>query len=166
MKHRVRHNQLGRNANQIKALRRGLVSSVFEKGRIQTTLAKAKAVIPEIDKIMTIAKNGGVHARRQVSKSLGSAASIKQIFEVVLPKTGTRTSGFARIIKTGPRFSDATEMAILELVDQQVDVAKPIIKEEPKEPKTKEKQVEKVKPVKIVKTKPQTTLRPKKVGNK
>lgn len=166
MKHRVRHNQLGRNTNQNKALKRGLVSAVFEKGRIETTLAKAKFIVGEVDRVMTFAKRGDLNARREVIKILGSDQLLNQIFSVVAPKTGTRTSGFTRIIKTGPRFSDATDMAILELVDYQVEVVKPVAKEEPKEIKSKEKQVEKVKPVKVTKAKPQTTLRPKKVGNK
>lgn len=166
MKHRVRHNQLGRNTNQNKALKRGLVSAIFEKGRIETTLAKAKFIVGEVDRVMTFAKRGDLNARREVIKILGSDQLLNQIFSVVAPKTGTRTSGFTRIIKTGPRFSDATNMAILELVDYQVEVVKPVAKEEPKETKSKEKQVEKVKPVKVTKAKPQTTLRPKKVGNK
>lgn len=166
MKHRVRHNQLGRNTNQNKALKRGLVSAIFEKGRIETTLAKAKFIVGEVDRVMTFAKKGDLNARREVIKILGSDHLLNQIFSVVAPKTGTRTSGFTRIIKTGPRFSDATDMAILELVDYQVEVVKPVAKEESKETKSNEKLVEKVKPVKVTKAKPQTTLRPKKVGNK
>lgn len=168
MKHRVRHNQLGRNTNQNKALKRGLVSAIFEKGRIETTLAKAKFIVGEVDRVMTFAKRGDLNARREVVKILGSDQLLNQIFSVVAPKTGSRTSGFTRIIKTGPRFSDATDMAILELVDYQVESTKPVIvKEESKtEVKPKEKSVGKLKPTRVAKAKPQTTVRPKKVGNK
>ncbi len=170
MKHRVKHNQLGRNHNQNKALKRGLVSAVFEYGRIETTLAKAKFVVPHVDKVMGFAKGGGVHGRRQIEKILGSDLLVEHIVSEVAPKTGSRTSGFTRIIKTGPRFSDATDMAILELVDYQP--AQSLVKVEKEEDiKEEKKAVEKpkteaIKPQKVQKAKPQTTQKIKAVGNK
>lgn len=157
----------------MKALRRGLVISVFEKGKIETTLAKAKAVVPEIDRVMTFAKTDSVHARRQVTKILGSDKELNQIFKVVAPMTGTRNSGFTRIIKLGPRFSDATDMAILELVDYQTtglaltkETAAPVEVVEEKVKPTAKPKVEKIKAERVQRAKPQTTQRPKAVGNK
>ncbi len=170
MKHRVRHNQLGRNTDQNKALRRGLVSAVFEKGKIETTLAKAKAVVSEIDRVMTFAKTDSVHTRRQVTKIMGNDKMLNQVFKVVAPMTKDRTSGFTRIIKLGPRFSDATDMAVLQLVDYEVQTLAPVAKTEEEvkvEKTTAEKpKLEKIKPERVQRAKPQTSQRPKKVGSK
>lgn len=173
MKHRIKHKNFNRNTNQLKALRRGLVSSLFENGRIETTLIKAKAVVPEVDKVMTLAKEGGVNSKRQVVKILGPNAPMEDIFVKVAPMTGDRKSGFTRIIKLGSRFSDGTEMAILELVDYQAPSLTPSNsepvskKEERSEPKKDvTPKTEKTKPERVQKPKGQNAQKIKAIGNK
>lgn len=173
MKHRVSHKQLGRNTNQLKALRRGLVSSVFEKGRIETTQEKAKSVVGVIDRVMVFAKTDSVHHRREVIKILGSDMQLDQIFKNVAPKTGSRNSGFTRITKTGSRFSDGTQMAVLELVDYQPTTLPQVTSnDQAKEVKHEDKPVEKqklettVKPQKVTKAKAQNAQKIKAIGHK
>lgn len=117
MKHRIKHNQLGRNTNQVKALYRGLLSAVLQKGRVETTLAKAKAVIGDIDKIINLGKRDDITARRLIVKILGNDLLLDKVFTEVSPRMSNRQSGYSRIIKSGPRLSDNTEMAYLELVE-------------------------------------------------
>lgn len=117
MKHRIKHNQLGRNTNQAKALYRGLIQSLIESGRIETTLAKAKAVIGDVDHVVTIAKRNDVNARRQLIKLLGSDFILEKLFLAVKSMNG-RNSGYTRIIRLENRGSDNAKLAILELVDQ------------------------------------------------
>ncbi|OGG18854.1 50S ribosomal protein L17 [Candidatus Gottesmanbacteria bacterium RIFCSPHIGHO2_01_FULL_47_48] len=145
MKHRIRHNQLGRNTNQAKALYQGLATSVLSLGRIETTLAKAKAVLPLVDNIVNLAKKNDVNSRRLVIKSLGSDQLIDRIFNQISPAFGSRPSGYTRIIRLGQRLSDGAERAILELVEQvpvappnekpKVVIEKPVVKKSPKRPK-------------------------------
>lgn len=96
--------------NLAKAVRRGLEIEVLKRGKIETTLALAKSVQGEIDKLINLAKKNSVNARRQVVKILGQDIFITGDFS-------KRNSGYTRIIKLGQRFSDAAEMAILELID-------------------------------------------------
>ena len=118
MRHAVYGNQLGRNTNQAKALYRSLVSELLDHGRIETTVAKAKAVIPIIDKTINFAKKNTIAARREVVKILGSEKLLGKIFTEVAPKYSNRNSGYSRIIRLGNRFSDAAKLAILELVEE------------------------------------------------
>ncbi len=117
MRHRVFGNQLGRNTKQAKALYRGLTKSLFLHGRIQTTLAKAKAAVSMVDRVITFAKKNNVSAKREVAKILGGVDLIDKIFNEIGPRFAGRNSGFSRIIKLGDRLSDSTKLAILELVE-------------------------------------------------
>ena len=142
MKHRIKHNQLGRNTNQAKALYRGLATSLLSVGQVKTTLAKAKAVLPLVDNIINLAKKNDVNSRRLVIKSLGSDHLIDRIFNQISPAFGSRPSGYTRIIKLGQRLSDGAERAILELVEEvpsapatekpKVEPEKPVVKKSPK----------------------------------
>lgn len=117
MRHGVKGNQFARPTNQAKALYRSLVSEVIDHGRVQTTLAKAKAVVGMVDKVINIAKTDTVNNRRGLIKMLGTDKMGEKLFSEVAPRFGDRTSGYSRIIRTGQRFSDTAEMAILELVN-------------------------------------------------
>lgn len=116
-------NHLGRRTNVAKALYRGLVLSVLERGKIQTTLAKAKSVQGEIDKVVNWLKDGSVNARRQIVKTLGQDVKFKNDFT-------DRTSGHTRIIRVGQRFSDAAELVNLELIVKE-KVVEPVKLPEP-----------------------------------
>lgn len=134
MKHRIKHNQLARNTNQAKALYRGLIQSLIDKGRIETTQAKAKAVIGEIDHVINLVKENSVNSRRLLLKILGNDKMFDKMFAQITGKMDGRKSGYSRIIKLGRRGSDNAEMVILELVDrdqnsEQKAIVAPKIKE-------------------------------------
>jgi large subunit ribosomal protein L17 len=117
MRHQKTRNKLSRSASHRKALFMNLSRQVIDHERIKTTEAKAKAVKPEIDKLITLAKRGDHHARRQAMAKLGQDKFIVyKLFEEIGPRYTDRQGGYTRILKLGPRQSDATEMVFLELV--------------------------------------------------
>ena len=117
MRHQRTRNKLSRSASHRKALFMNLSREVFNHERIKTTEAKAKAVAPEVEKLITLAKRGDHHARRQVMSRLGQDKFIVyKLFEEIAPRYADRNGGYTRILKLGPRHSDATEMVYLELV--------------------------------------------------
>jgi large subunit ribosomal protein L17 len=117
MRHRRARNKLSRSASHRKALFMNLSREVFDHERIKTTEAKAKAVAPEVEKLITLAKRGDQHARRQAMSALGQDKFIVyKLFEEIGPRYADREGGYTRILKLGPRKSDATEMVFLELV--------------------------------------------------
>jgi large subunit ribosomal protein L17 len=117
MRHRKQRNKLSRTASHRKALVMNLSREVIDHERIQTTEAKAKAVKPELDKLISLAKRGDHHARRQAMAQLGQDKFIVyKLFEEIAPRYAEREGGYTRILKLGPRHSDATEMVFLELV--------------------------------------------------
>jgi large subunit ribosomal protein L17 len=117
MRHRRDRRKLSRSASHRKALFMNLSREVFDHERIKTTEAKAKAVAPEVEKLITLAKRGDQHARRQAMAALGQAKFIDYPRgEGIGPGDADREGGYTRILKLGPRKSDATEMVFLELV--------------------------------------------------
>jgi large subunit ribosomal protein L17 len=117
MRHRKRRHKLSRDASHRKALLMNLSREVIDHERIRTTHAKAKAVRPEVEKLITLAKRGDLHARRQAMSALGQDKFVVyKLFEEVAPRYEDRDGGYTRILKLGPRPSDATEMALIELV--------------------------------------------------
>src|SRR6185437_3864467 len=117
MRHQRQRYQLSRSASHRKALLMNLSKEVIEHERIQTTEAKAKAVKPEVEKLITLAKRGDLHARRQALSALGQDKfTVYKLFEEIAPRYEERPGGYTRILKLGPRRSDSTEMVLLELV--------------------------------------------------
>ena len=117
MRHQRKRHKLSRSASHRRALLRNLCKEVIDHERIQTTEAKAKAVKPEVEKLITLAKRGDLHARRQALSALGQDKYVVyKLFEEVGPRYSERPGGYTRILKLGPRRSDATEMVLLELV--------------------------------------------------
>jgi large subunit ribosomal protein L17 len=117
MRHQKARNKLSRSASHRKALFMNLAREVVEHERIETTEAKAKAVKPEIERLITLAKRGDLHARRQALSALGQDKFVVyKLFEEIAPRYAERPGGYTRILKLGPRKSDATEMVYLELV--------------------------------------------------
>src|SRR5256884_7143662 len=109
--------KLSRSASHRKALFMNLAREVIDHERIETTEAKAKAVKPEVERLITLAKRGDLHARRQALSALGQDKFVVyKLFEEIAPRYAERAGGYTRILKLGPRKSDATEMALLELV--------------------------------------------------
>ena len=118
MRHQKTRNKLSRSSAHRKALLANLCIEVIDHERIRTTDAKARAVKPEIEKLITLAKRGDLHARRQAMSTLQhpDKGVIYKLFEEIAPRYQTRPGGYTRILKLGPRPSDATEMVLLELV--------------------------------------------------
>jgi large subunit ribosomal protein L17 len=117
MRHQKTRHKLSRDSAHRKALLRNLCKEVIEHERIKTTEAKAKALKPEIEQLITLSKRGDLHARRQVLQTLGQDKfSAYKLIEDIAPRYAERPGGYTRILKLGPRKSDATEMVLIELV--------------------------------------------------
>ena len=117
MRHQKDRGKLSRSASHRKALLMNLSREVITHERIQTTEAKAKAVKPDLERLITLAKRGDQHARRQAMARLGQDKHVVyKLFEEIAPRYSERPGGYTRILKLGPRSSDATEMVYLELV--------------------------------------------------
>jgi large subunit ribosomal protein L17 len=117
MRHQRSGKKLGRDAAHRKALYSNLAGALIEHGRIQTTEAKAKAIKPFAEKMITLGKRGDLHARRQALAALRSNDVVHRLFAEVAPRFSDREGGYTRIIKLGPRQGDAADMAYLEFVD-------------------------------------------------
>ena len=117
MRHQKKRGKLSRDADHRRALLMNLSKEVIEHERIQTSEAKAKAVKPELEKLITLGKRGDLHARRQALSALGQDKfTVYKLFEEIAPRYEERHGGYTRILKLGPRRSDSTEMVLLELV--------------------------------------------------
>jgi large subunit ribosomal protein L17 len=117
MRHQRNRHKLSRDSAHRKALLMNLSKELIDHERIETTTAKAKAVKPEVERLITLAKRGDLHARRQALSALGQDKfMVYKLFEEIAPRYSDRPGGYTRILKLGPRPSDATEMALLELV--------------------------------------------------
>src|ERR687894_3153324 len=117
MRHAKQRNKLSRDSAHRRSLLRNLSRDLIEHERIKTSEAKAKAVKPKVEKLITLAKRGDLHARRQALAELGQDKFIvHKLFEEVAPRYADRPGGYTRILKLGPRRSDSTEMVFIELV--------------------------------------------------
>ncbi|MGI8819274.1 MAG: 50S ribosomal protein L17 [Chthoniobacterales bacterium] len=122
MRHQKKTVKLGRTAEHRKALLANQVCSLIEHQRIKTTLAKAKAVRPLAEKMVTLGKKGTLHARRTAIATLRQVDHVKKLFEDIAPRTADRKGGYTRIVKLGARKSDSAPMAFIEWVDVAVVV--------------------------------------------
>jgi len=125
MRHRRKTVKLGRTAEHRNALLANQVCSLIEHQRIKTTLAKAKAIRPLAEKMVTLAKRGNLHARRRAlailrNNSLRTEKVVSKLFGEIAPRSAARNGGYTRIIKLGPRPSDSALMAYIEWVDAAV----------------------------------------------
>jgi large subunit ribosomal protein L17 len=120
MRHARKTIKLGRKAEHRNLLLANQVCSLIEHNRIKTTLAKAKAVRPYAERMVTLGKRADLHARRLAFAFLRQKDAVRKLFAEVAPRAGARQGGYVRIIKLGPRLTDAAPMAFLEWVDQPV----------------------------------------------
>jgi large subunit ribosomal protein L17 len=118
MRHGMANRKLGRTSSHRNAMFRNQLASLIESERIITTLPKAKELRPLAEKLITLAKNDSVHARRQAAKQVPDDALVAKLFDTLGPRFSTRPGGYTRIMKLGARRGDAAEMAILELVER------------------------------------------------
>ena len=117
MPHRIAGRRLGRTSDHRLSMLANLAVAVLRYERVKTTEAKAKAVKPEVEQLITLAKRGDLHARRQALSTLNQDKFIvHKLFEEVAPRYAERPGGYTRILKLGPRRSDSTEMVFIELV--------------------------------------------------
>src|SRR5436189_2529531 len=149
IEHRVRHAmrhqkktiKLGRTAEHRKALLANQVCSLIEHQRIKTTLAKAKAVRPLAERMVTLGKNGSIHARRTAFATLRQKNAVKKLFEDIAPRSAERNGGYTRIVKLGQRKSDSAQMAFIEWVDMAE-----VVEEKPAEQKKAKKKEAEARP--------------------
>ncbi|MEJ5227938.1 50S ribosomal protein L17 [Thermodesulfovibrio sp.] len=131
MRHRVDGRHFGRTANQRKALLRGLVASLIKYERIETTLAKAKAIKEIADRLVTFGKKGDLHSRRLALSYLPDRELVRKLFSEIAPRFADRNGGYVRVVRTGMRIKDSAPMAIIEFVDY--------VKQEKEKPKEEKK---------------------------
>ena len=127
MRHQVKGYRLNRSMGHRTSMRKTMIKQLFEHEKIQTTLAKAKSIQPDAEKLITLARNAQkgddllkVNARRQAAASLGnnSGEVVKKLFDDIAPRFSTRKGGYTRLLKLGPRLGDNAEMVLLELVSE------------------------------------------------
>jgi large subunit ribosomal protein L17 len=116
MRHKRAGYKLKRDTSARRALLRGLVTSVIERERVITTVPKAKAAKPLVDRIISLGKADNLHARRQAAAFLTTPASVKKLFDKLGPRFAQRSGGYSRIVRVGFRRGDGAETALLELV--------------------------------------------------
>jgi large subunit ribosomal protein L17 len=144
MRHQKKTIKLGRKAEHRKALLANQVCSLIEHERIKTTLAKAKAVRPLAEKMVTLGKNGSIHARRTALAVLRQKNAVKKLFDNIAPRSSSRNGGYTRIIRLGQRKSDSASIAFLEWVDAAIVTEEKKAEEKPaKEAKAKAPKKEK-----------------------
>lgn len=137
MRHQKKTVRLGRTAEHRQALLANQVCALIEHQRIKTTLAKAKAVRPLAEKMVTLGKKGSIHARRNALATLRQKTAVKKLFDQVAPRSTDRNGGYTRIVRLGRRKSDSAPMAFIEWVDAQIIEEKAAEEGAPKQKKEK-----------------------------
>ncbi|MBX4336341.1 50S ribosomal protein L17 [Bartonella raoultii] len=121
----MRHNKSGRKLNRTashrKAMFANMAISLIEHEQIVTTLPKAKEIRPIVEKLVTLGKRGGLHARRQAIAALRDTGKVAKLFDTLAPRYAERKGGYLRIMKAGFRSGDNAPMAVIEFVDRDVD---------------------------------------------
>jgi len=160
MRHKVAGRLFSRTANQRKALLRGLVSSLFEHQRIETTVAKAKSIKAIAEKLVTFGKRADLHAKRMVMSYIPNRNIMSKLFSEIAPRFADRNGGYLRIIQTRQRVNDRAPMAIIEFVDYENLKVNKSTKEDKKEAEKKAAEKKPSRPKK--ETKKATEDKPKK----
>ncbi len=124
MRHRKHGWKLGRTTAHRTAMLRNLATSLFEHERIQTTAGRAKALRPFAERLITLAKREGLHARRLVARDIDNRAVVKKLFDSLSARFHDRQGGYTRLLHLGPRFGDGAEMALVELVGSELKIDK------------------------------------------
>jgi len=120
MRHRMAGRQLGRDTQHRGALLRNMAAALIKHEQIKTTLPKAKTLRPFVERLITLAKKGGLANRRLLISRLGDEAQVQKLFETLAPRYSGRAGGYTRVLKAGFRVSDAAPMAVIELVERDV----------------------------------------------
>ena len=149
MRHQKKTIKLGRTAEHRKALLANQVCSLIEHQRIKTTLAKAKAVRPLAERMVTLGKNGSIHARRTALATLRQRNAVKKLFDDIAPRSAERNGGYTRIVKLGYRRSDSACMAFIEWVDMAEVVEQKATEEKKRKKKPAEPKAEQIEPERV-----------------
>ena len=121
MKHKIKGKKLNRTSSHRKALFKNMAQAIIKHEQIITTLPKAKTMKPIVDKLITLAKNGSLHARRQAFSKLRDDKMVTKLFGTLASRYADRTGGYTRVLKAGFRYGDSAAMAVIELVDRDED---------------------------------------------
>ena len=121
MRHRIAHRKLGRTAAHRTAMLRNMAAALIKHEQITTTLAKARELRPYAERLVTLAKRGGLSNRRLAHARLLDDAQLVKLFDVLAPRYANRAGGYTRVLKAGLRASDAAPMAVIEFVDRDTD---------------------------------------------
>ena len=136
MRHRIAHRKLNRTSEHRKALFKNMLNSLIKYEQITTTLPKAKELKPLIDKLITIGKKNNLSNKKRLFSKLQDKSSVVKVFDVLSSRYQKRQGGYSRVLKAGFRYGDDAPMAIIELVDRNVEAKKV---DKPKKVETKEK---------------------------
>ena len=120
MRHGVAGRKLGVTSSHRQAMFRNMAVALLKHEQITTTLPKAKELRPVTEKLITLGKRGGLHARRQLMSELQDSRIVAKLFDVLAERYRTRSGGYCRVLKAGIRYGDAADMAVIELVDRDV----------------------------------------------
>ena len=118
MRHGNAHRKLNRTAEHRRAMFANMASALIKHEQITTTLPKAKDLRPIVEKLVTLGKRGGLHARRQAIAEIRDVAMVKKLFEVIGPRYQDRNGGYTRVLKAGYRYGDSAAVAVIEFVDR------------------------------------------------
>jgi large subunit ribosomal protein L17 len=121
VRHGKVHRKFNRTAEHRKAMFANMCAALIKHEQIITTLPKAKDLRPVVEKLVTLGKRGGLHARRQAVAELRDADMVKKLFDVLAPRYKERNGGYTRVIKAGFRYGDSAPVAVIEFVDRDVD---------------------------------------------
>ena len=121
MRHGNAHRKLGRKPEHRKAMFANMAAALIKHEQIVTTLPKAKELRPIVEKLVTLGKRGGLHARRQAISEVRDAVVVKKLFDVIGPRYQGRNGGYTRVLKAGFRYGDSAPVAVIEFVDRDVD---------------------------------------------
>ena len=121
MKHKIKGKKLNRTSSHRKALFKNMAQAIIKHEQIITTLPKAKTMKPIVDKLITLAKKGGLLARRQAFSKLRDDKMVTKLFGTLASRYADRTGGYTRVLKAGFRYGDSAAMAVIELVDRDED---------------------------------------------
>jgi large subunit ribosomal protein L17 len=121
MRHGKVHRKLGKKPEHRRAMFANMSAALIKHEQIITTLPKAKELRPVIEKLITLAKKGGLHARRKAISEVRDIAMVKKLFEVLGPRYQERAGGYTRVLKAGFRYGDSAPVAVIEFVDRDVD---------------------------------------------
>ena len=121
MKHKIKGKKLNRTSSHRKALFKNMAQAIIKHEQIITTLPKAKTMKPIVDKLITLAKKGSLHAKRQAYSKLRDDKTVTKLFGTLASRYADRAGGYTRVLKAGYRYGDAAAMAVIELVDRDED---------------------------------------------